>query len=328
MAHELELDEQTGEHSIFYRQRETPWHKLGQAIPDDYKLSIEEGIKAAHLDWEVKLGDLYSKEGKIIEQGKYTYREKDNQEQVLGVVGPNYTPLQNIKAFEFFQPFLDSELCELDTAGSLRGGENVWVLARIKNGISEIVKDDAIERYLLLSNNHSGLSACRVSLTPIRVVCWNTLSMAHNSKSGSKFIRLKHTSKIEKNLEDVREIINLANNEFEATLEQYRLLTRKGISPADLRKYIKIILKTEEDDNQISTRMKNKIEEFEFLFEMGKGNNLPETKGTWWAAYNAVTEHFSHFSGRNKETRLNNLWFGPNQKLNQFALETAIGLSA
>jgi hypothetical protein len=137
-------------------------------------------------------------------------------------------------------------------------------------------------------------------------------------------IRLKHTRDIHENLANIREVINLANQEFEATAEQYRLLARKSISQEDLRRYVKKVLKVEEEP---STRTSNTISEITRLYESGKGNDLPSIRGTWWAAYNGVSEWLSYQRGRNPQNRLNSLWFGDGAQLNKHALETALAMA-
>ena len=125
----------------------------------------------------------------------------------------------------------------------------------------------------------------------------------------SKLIRLKHTKDFHENLANVREVMNVANAEFEATAEQYRLLARKSINQADLRRYVKKVLKVE-DESKLSTRMKNIIEEILGRCESGKGNDLPSVRGTYWTAYNGVNEWLAYQRGHSQQNRLNSLWFG------------------
>ena len=135
----------------------------------------------------------------------------------------------------WFQPFLDAKEAALHTAGSLRNGSRIWVLAKLNRDPLVIAQGDEVEKFILLSHGHDGSLAVRVGFTPVRVVCQNTLAMAHGSDA-SKLIRVKHTKDVHENLANIREVMDLANAEFEATAEQYRLLARKSINQADLRK--------------------------------------------------------------------------------------------
>jgi phage/plasmid-like protein (TIGR03299 family) len=197
-------------------------------------------------------------------------------------------------------------------------------LAKLNRAPLVIAQGDEVQKFILLSHGHDGSLAVRVGFTPIRVVCANTLALAHNADA-SKLIRLKHTKDIHENLENIREIMNVANQEFEATAEQYRLLARKSINQADLRRYVKKVLKVEDDT--ISTRMENTIKEIIGRCESGKGNTLPSVSGTYWTAYNGVNEWLGYERGNSQQNRLNALWFGDSAKVNRFALETALAMA-
>jgi len=149
MAHEVETMMYAGD---------TPWHGLGVAIPDARKLSIEEAIVAAGLDWEVELRHIFTEDSEGAVHGildhYITCRRTDNT--VLGVVGKGYQPLQNMEAFRWFQPFLDSGEATLETAGSLKGGSRVWIFARIRRDPMVVGKADTMKYYVLLSNSHDG----------------------------------------------------------------------------------------------------------------------------------------------------------------------------
>jgi hypothetical protein len=118
--------------------------------------------------------------------------------------------------------------------------------------------------------------------------------------------------------------MNLANAEFEATAEQYKLLARKSINQADLRAYVKRVLKVEGKPN---TRMQNTINEIIGLCESGKGNAMPSIRNTLWSSYNGVTEWLGYQRGNSESNRLNSLWFGDSANMNKHALETALAMA-
>ena len=118
---------------------ETPWNGLGNKV--DSTITISEAIESAGLNWNVGLKNLQTVDG-IPVSHRATYREDTGN--VLGVVGPRYTPLQNQDAFDWFQPFLDANECSLHTAGSLHLGEKIWVLAQLNRDNAEIVPGDDV----------------------------------------------------------------------------------------------------------------------------------------------------------------------------------------
>lgn len=297
-----------------------PWHGLGTVLQEADLYDWPQACEKAGLAWDVELVPLVTGDTQAKVENKAVRRTSDGR--ILGVVGPRFTVLQNRQAFAWFQPFLEAKEAALNTAGSLAEGSRVFVLAKLNRDPLVIAEGDEIEKFILLSHGHDGSLAVRCGFTPIRVVCQNTLSMAHGS-AASKLIRCKHTKDVQQNLENIREVMNLANQEFEATAEQYQLLARKSINQADLKKYVERVLKVD-DKQEASTRTKNKVDKIIGLCEAGRGNNLPSVSGTYWTAYNGVSEWLSYNRGRNQDSRLNSLWFGDSANLNKHALQTAL----
>jgi phage/plasmid-like protein (TIGR03299 family) len=317
MSHEIEVVDGVAK-TMF--AGETPWHGLGQRIEEEHRYDIEPGMKAAGLDTEVGLMKLMTEDGREVPE-RYTYRTSDKS--LFGCVGSRYVPLQNRDAFKFFQPWLDTRMVALESAGSLFFGKKVWVLAQIMNADAEIRPNDEVKAYVMLSNSHDGTTAVRVSLTPIRVVCANTLAMAHASQD-SKFIRIKHTQSVNVNLERIRDIIDLAKNEFVATSEQFRYLANKDICQADLNRYVRVMFgvgNTPTED--ISTRMTNMMDKVYARF----AEEEPVAGATWWNAANSYNYYLCHIAGKNPEKRLDSLWFGVNAALNQSAFNTALEMA-
>lgn len=326
MSHEVE--------SLFYVDQ-VPWHGLGVKLDDPP--TIREAIVAAGLDWTVSTHPLYYKvvaddfKSKLLPTPNCAV-VRDTDSQYLGTVGKNWTPLQNIEAFEFFQPFLDEGLVTLDTAGSLRNGKHIWVLARIKGDPLTIVGDDTIERYILLANGHDGTMAATGAFTPIRTVCANTLAAALENDD-TKMMRVVHTKKIKENLDLVQMTMDAANSQFVADAELYRELASRQINQSDLELFVQRVFLSPRKLKLLQKKLaeagikelpgQRLIDTITPLFEKGRGNDLPGVKGTWWAAYNSVTEYLSHERGQSDGVRLDSLWFGQNAVTNQRALNTA-----
>lgn len=321
----------------------TPWHGLGNEVTDEAAMySAELFIDQCGLNWEAEKRQLYREvDGEKKPAQAWEVVRKSDGRVLADMVGQRYTILQNKEAFEWFQPWLNQKEAALHTGGALFEGSRIWALAKLNRDPMEIAAGDIVEKYVLLSHSHDGSLAVRVGFTPVRVVCANTLSMAHSDKA-SKLIRLKHSRNVHTNLDNLREVMNLVNAEFEATAEQYRLLQRKTINQNDLRKYVKRVFeidaedsviwtgkeRTKEEKEVVSERQKNILEEVLELCEAGKGNNLPSVKGTYWSAYNGVTEYLSYVSGRNSDNRLNSLWFGQGSNMNEAALKIAVEMAA
>lgn len=317
MSHELEMV--NGEAQMFYRG-DAPWHKLGTFISPDQQLTAHDAMVAAGLDWKVSTQGLYLKDGTEAVE-KAVVREDNNK--ILGVVGKNYTPLQNSEAFDFFNPFLESGQVEFETAGSLNDGKRIWALAKIKRDPLEIAPNDIIEQYVLLSNGHTGKVSVRAGFTPVRVVCANTLAMSLENDA-SQLIRLRHSVNVQDNLMKVGEIMNIASQKFEATAEQYRFLASKQVNSADLERFVKLVFVGEkyvELEKHGLNPAKQILAKIIPLFQKGRGNDMVGVKGTAWGAYNAVNEYLQYERGNDDDKRLDSMWFGEGEKLNKRALD-------
>lgn len=187
--------------SMFYT-RTAPWHGLGVRVEE--VLGSKEALNQAGLDWKVEQTDVYAASGERILGYKANIRDIDRS--VLGIVGDRYKIVQNEEAFAFTDGLL-GEGVKYETAGSLAGGKIVWMLAKLPE--KYIISGDAIEPYLVFCNSHDGSGAIRVAMTPVRVVCQNTLNLA--LKGASRVWSARHTGNVMSRMDEARETLQLAN---------------------------------------------------------------------------------------------------------------------
>lgn len=308
--------------------KETPWHRLGHIVQE--APTAEEAIKLAGLNWQVVEKQIYAFDhSKNIYARCKTHKalHRSDTDDQLGVVGEGYHPLQNEKAFQFFNPFIENGLASFETAGSLRGGKTIWILAKLNKAPIEVGKGDEVAKFLLLSNGHDGTMAVRTGFTPIRVVCANTLALSHGAKN-SKLLRLTHSKSLESRLDQIKEIVNAADARFEATAEQYRALAKSDVNQKDLEAYVDVVFHNPSLAQQRKELARKKqIESIQKLFETGYGAELKSAKGTYWGLYNAVTQYLSYEKGKGEDSRLNSLWFGHSNNVNQRSLDLALKMA-
>ena len=182
--------------------REKPWHGLGTIVAEapDSKSALE----LAGLDWNVIQKDIVTADGTAIEGFKANVRDSD--ESVLGIVTDRYKVVQNSEAFAFTDALL-GEGIRYETAGSLQGGRRTWMLARLPH--QYIISGDEITPYLVFMNSHDGTGSIKVAMTPIRVVCQNTLNMA--LAKAKRSWSCNHTGDIDDKLAEARDTLFYAN---------------------------------------------------------------------------------------------------------------------
>lgn len=299
--------------------KEPAWHRLGKVL--DNPPTTEQAIIEAGLDWTVLEEPIYriQREG-IVEVTTHKSLVRDTDEKLLGIVSKAYHPLQNKQAFNWFDPLLHEGDVTLEAAGSLKGGKRIWVLAKIQMKPLEIRDGDTIQPYLLLHNSHDGSTAIWIQFTPIRVVCWNTLSWAassrHADEKNHKAFRIRHHSNINENLALAQQALDLARQTFTYAVDEYKAMALKPMSSELLELYIGNIFQSDDPTEHKA---------FPYIlanFEEGRGN-----KGkTLWDAYNGFTEWLDHQRGKSEVSRLESAWFGESARLRVKAHREALAL--
>ena len=186
--------------TMFY-VREKPWHGLDSQVME--APTSADALVYAGLDWEVVQKNVYVGDGSLIPGYKVNTRSTDNA--ALGIVSDRYKVVQNSDAFRFTDDLLGAGVT-YETAGALQGGRKVWMLARMPHRY--IIAGDEIEPYLVVMNSHDGSSGVKVAMTPIRVVCQNTLNLALDS--AKRIWTTKHTENVMLRVHEAEETLGLA----------------------------------------------------------------------------------------------------------------------
>jgi len=305
MAHEVETMAYAGE---------TPWHGLGVPVHND--LTPEQILIKAGLDWTVdKLPTFCEIDGEKVETTDQAL-VRSSDKKILSIVSGDWNPVQNHEAFEFFNEFVMEGDMEMHTAGSLKGGTNVWALAKVKDSFT-ILGDDKVEPYLLFSNPHQYGKCLDIRFTAIRVVCNNTLTMSLAGQN-DLMVRLNHRREFDPQM--VKQTLGIARTKIGAYKEAAEFLSTKNFTSDSLTEYLRAVFPAmTKKDNDIMSRPATQA--FEVL-ETQPGAEFG--RGTWWQAFNAVTYTTDHLLGHSPDTRLQSAWFGGNRQRKIDALETAI----
>ena len=308
---------------MFYVE-EVPWHGMGTKL--DKPSTAREAIQAANLDWPVVKVPLFAGSKRIPVPDKFaTVRKTSNiisrTDPVLGIVGKDYTPLQNKDAFTFFDAIVDEDEAIYHTAGALGKGERIWILAKLPGHI-RVVGDDIAEKYLLLSNSHDGKSSVQIKFTPVRVVCQNTLTQA--LQDGNSCWRVVHHSDIQHRIKQAHEMLGLIKGKFNDLEQSFQHMARVKMDRNKLHEYLVQVYPEQKEEEKIGLVRRDR-EWSEHFFSEGRGNSLPGVAGTLWAAFNGVTEWVDHRKTRqNENQRLNSVWFGESARIKNRAFDIAL----
>ena len=290
----------------------SPWHNLG--IELNHPKTARDAIKMAGLNYTVVKKPLEL--NPELKQDAYATVRTDTHD-VLGFVNKSYEPIQNIDAFTFFDTLVAENEAIYETAGVLGRGECIWILAKLP-GYINVRGNDIVNKYLLLTNNHDGSSHVRVKLTPIRVVCNNTLTSA---LQGAGEVQINHTPNAARDLEQAVTMLGLSNYLYEQLSAMFNGMAAKKITEEQLREYVQALVPdNEEAENSARTeKIRNSVLQ---LHDSGRGAHL--ARGTLWGAFNSVAEYTDHMMlGEHSTTRLNSIWFGRGEQLKLKAFRLA-----
>jgi len=225
--------------------REKPWHGLGKIVME--APTSKDALRLAGLDWNVVQEPIYTEFNEVVEGYKANVRDSDRK--VLGVVSDRYKVVQNADAFSFTDELLGKGV-RYETAGSLQEGRKVWLLARLPR--EYIIGGERISPYLVFSNTHDGSGSVKVAVTPVRVVCNNTLNLALDTASRS--FSMVHTGNIQDKIQEAKDTLFMAESYMDCLGAEFEQLRRQKMTDAQVKEFMELLLPIEKDSTQIQSK--------------------------------------------------------------------------
>ena len=262
--------------------RTVPWHGLGTKV--DEAPTSADALRLAGLDWNVEQKNIQLCGGSKVPGYKANVRSTDGK--VLGVVGDRYRIVQNADAFEFTDSIIGGDV-RYETAGSLNGGKKIWLLAKLPE--TEIVGDKT-EPYLCFSNTHDGSGAVRVCMTPIRVVCNNTLNLALDSAKRAWSVR--HTGSLQSKMHEARTCLRMANTYMGALAEKADRMANTAITRDQLNMILDELFPVDEHSTEREKQNVKKLRDEYMVCYFAP--DLIKFRDTAWGAYNAMSDMITH----------------------------------
>jgi phage/plasmid-like protein (TIGR03299 family) len=347
------IDESTGEAAVFV-VGEVPWHGLGKVL--QAAVTAKEAIKLAGLDWTVEKRPLrtWGGDGASLEVPGWFATVRTDTNAVLGVVSAAYRVLQNSEAFAFMDEAIQSGAAMWETAGSLKEGRRVWMLARIPNTV-KVRKGDEVNPYALLSMGHDGGMAVHTLPTTVRVVCDNTLNLALGK--ADRHLIVRHVQSLKGKMALARHHLGVIGQRVEKFADEAQLLSRVVVATEQrVRSYAEqfypartkpdfsdgkallnqIMSRKHQNQDVVSDLLAAHYAESErtakkngvILDQIVDNFERDPAKGTAWGAYNAVSQYVDHQAKyKTDENRLNSVWFGSGDDLKQKAYVSALALA-
>ncbi len=327
---------------------EIPWHKLGVMV--QAHMTAREMLTAASMDWTVGMEPIFLADGTEL-PGKRALLRTDTR-VFFDVASDHYMPIQNVENADTMDA-LTANGATMETIGSLDDGKRCWALARIP-GNFDVVKGDEIKPYVLLAWGHDGKHGVAGKLTPVRVVCNNTLQAALPGKwSDSADVFIRHSKNAKVNIDNARDALGMVAKQIEDTTNLFRALAARPLTSTESTTYVEQVfpypasVRQESTEETLQRLMGNPVGELEkaardamgrvdevrsiIVRLMGEGKGSEYAPGSAWNAYNAVTEYTDHVypvlqSGQVSTVKQQAVLFGATARVKDRALSLATTL--
>lgn len=290
---------------------ESAWHKLGTNVSEAQ--TAEKAIELGGLDYLVEKRSLFADGVDKPLNSVATVRQDTNV--VLGVVGRNYGIVQNHEAFTFFDELVSKDEAVYHTAGVLGDGQRIWVQAKMPQHI-RVGKEDVTEVYVTLTNSHDGWGALKAYVTPIRVVCENTLRASLSSNKG--VVSLRHSANVVDRLKDAHRLLDITNLYSQQIEDVFNQMAKQKLSKTSVELFLAWAFPSETEE--VHTRTKNNRLALLETIETGVGQKEAKA-GTGWWLYNGYTRFLEDKGIANKHLEVEALLDGSIHSARQSAFQ-------
>lgn len=290
--------------------REVPWHGMGVVL-DEAPKSIDDALEKSGLDWDVLQSPVLYQDpeeafthtitrvnGAGNEVTAALVNTRSDTKEALGIVTDRYEVVQNREAFAFLGNLIGSEL-HFETAGSLHGGKRTWVMARMPEFIE--VGGDLTGMFIFVTNAHDGHRSVRAAISPVRVVCQNTLTAALSTAPRTHAIN--HIGSSSAALHEARQVLDVTIN----YAKQFKELGDQLASESYTERRLKIALEKlyPTSDVMSDRQVGNREEARQSVVQLFKeGETVGNSPGTKWCAYNAVAEYVDYGKSTDHDGKL------------------------
>lgn len=309
MSHDLEM--QDGK-VAFALRGEPAWHNLANKLfSADEKIDTKTMLDSALLsNWDIKLLEVDNPVGYNNDKTNYFVTRTNpfgNGKDILGVVGQRYKVVQNEQLFEFGDNLLHGG-ASWESAGSIKGGRLVFGSLVIPKEFTLDPQgaNDTTRTYLLVHTSHDGSVSLQASITPVRVVCQNTLNLALGAVKQS--FKLRHTQSVDGKIQVAREALGLTFQYMDLFEQEAKAMFETAVTDLQFNKIITSIYpKPEKDNKKAVKRWENNISLINDIYTDSPTN--ANVKGTAWGVFNALTEKLDYFGQVRKSANISETKF-------------------
>lgn len=271
--------------------REATWNKVGTDIREAN--SVKEALQISGLDYEVVKAPIYLSNGHRIKDQFAT--KKKGTDEVFGIVGKDYTIVQNEEAFSFVDGIISEGLT------FVKAGETSYMNYIIASLPEQYILDDKFKPYIIFQNSHAGATTLKVAICPLRIICQNQFTMAFRNSENK--ISIRHSSSIHEKMDEAQHILQF-NAEYMDSFN--KMANKMAANKIGDEKALDIIDKYFLVDDNASTRKVNSNEEKKaILLNAYNAEDNQNFRGTQWGLINAFSDYITHLDPARKTNKSN-----------------------
>jgi phage/plasmid-like protein (TIGR03299 family) len=335
----LQVSEEYNNH-VVAKMNKQAWVQAGTAVNAG---SASEAARQAGLDWNVMLANMEAfVENKVNEYETVTdsylvpKRQavlklgKDNDNQVIGVVGDKYKIVQNMEVFSALDTLVDSGDARYTAAGEYNNGANIWMVMELPVGVQ--VANDPHAAFLLVQSSHDG--SCAVRIRPIieRLYCANQINRIIKGKHKNDYTYvMKHTTNSELSVNDIRNITQLTYDSIQHYETVAATLLERKVDERQVRNIFKSVwalpseieespdhLLSQGQRRQRTIALNGRDSAWSIYNESSTQENI---RGTAFGVWQAVIEHADHHGTGGADRRAVATISGRSDRIKDKALE-------
>ena len=306
--------------------RQPMWHGLGNIL-DEYPESWDDARLAAGLMWEPTEVPVYTKTvvtagtpwpegatavgydaatqptpGDVLQADVLAFVAsdfkgvaRDDTNDLLGVVSDSWAAVTHGQMGEMLEALLGEDgKVKFETAGVLRGGRSVWALCYLDEPYTVPGDESQTYPYIALLNHHDGTGAAKIIPTQVRVVCWNTFSMAsaEGERTGRQVV-IRHSGNVAERIEAAKASLAELRTDARRYLELADVLAGVRVDDALVSTFLdRFIPAPENASDRVLANRQERQGEFMAIY-----NESPTTDGVRGTAYGLLmtaTEYLDH----------------------------------
>jgi len=283
----------------------------GKVIPGNVKTTAE-AMQVAGLDWTVTQRPVYAHMLAMDEQGnlpedhvdteqirasRFLANVRDDNSEVLGVVGKNWRGPQNWEAFTFMDDLVDDGSAKWLGAGEIDGGRRIYGLTQFSREI--LVGGDEDERCIplgFLSNGWDGGLSVTITVAPFRLACTNGMTIP--MEGCLRQWKVQHRRNVKMNLDDARKTLQLTVGYMDLWEDMANSMISTRVDDAGFKRFVDTLVPLPTpgvagaDDKGYKRSLTIATETRELISHTYKtDDDLANIRGTVWGAYNAVADY-------------------------------------